>query len=115
MSSFAGPAALALILAVLGAVMIGLGRRGRAGQLDFAMAGHTRANTAPEKWSKMQTAVGTGMTRSGVGYLIAAAFPIVLVAAGVDGASTIPPALILVAISTAWLLRAVGRGLRQLN
>ena len=115
MSQFAGPAALALILVVLGGVMIGLGSRGRAGEIDFAMGGRTRENTDPEKWARMQSAVGTGMMRSGVSYLIAAALPIVLVIAGVDGNSAIPPALVIVAISTAWLLRAVGRGVLQLN
>ena len=112
---FAGPVAVALILAVLGGAMIVLGKRGRADELDFAMGGHTRENTNPTQWAKMQRTVGTGLIRSGVGYLIAAAMPIVLMAAGVDGNSTIPPALLIVAISTAWLLRAVGRGITRLN
>ena len=104
-----------MIFAVLGAAMIRLGKRGRAGQLDFAMGGQTRENTDPEKWARMQTSVGTGMTRSGVSYLIAAALPIVLIAAGVEGNSTIPPAIVIAVIATAWLLRAVGRGITELN
>ncbi len=115
MSELAGPLAIAFIFAVLGAAMVRLGRRGRAGEIDFAMAGQTRENTDPEKWARMQTSVGTGMTLSGVGYLIAAALPIVLLAAGVDGSATIPPTILIVIISTAWLLRGVARGILKLN
>ncbi len=115
MSPFVGPVAVSLILALLGAAIIRLGKRGQAGDVDFAMGGHNRDNTNPKQWARMQETVGTGLVRSGVGYLIAAAMPLVLVAAGVEGASTIPPALVIVAISTAWLLRAAGRGITQLN
>lgn len=115
MSELAGPVVVAVLLAAIGGAMIWLGRRGRANQVDFAMAGRTRENTAPAKWDKMQASVGTGLIRSGAGYLIAAAMPLVLIAAGVDASQTIPPAILIVAIATAWLLRAVGRGITQLN
>ncbi len=115
MGDVLGLVIFAVVIGSAGVGMIWSGRRGRSNEIDFAMGGHNRANTDPQRWNEMQRTVGRGLTQSGGGYLIAALAPLFIYAFGAGEDASIAPGLILVIFATAWLLRSVARGLTRLS
>ena len=108
---------VAATFAVIGATMVWLGGRGRRGEIDFALGLHTRENTDAGTWKRAHEVVGQGVVQSGLGYIAVGVLFVLLV-----GLLDIPEVvsgvlllLVLIALSTGWLMRATVRGVAILG
>ena len=107
---------VAATIALVGALMVWLGRRGERGEIDFALGAHRKDDTDPALWQRAHEVVGSGLVFSGLGFIAVGAL-FVLVVALLDFGENVTAVLLLVliALPTGWLIRATVRGMAALT
>lgn len=111
MSNVAEAVALAVVLGGCGLLCIVLGRKGRAGAIDYSWGHHQKSDVEPEVWARAHVAAGKAMETAGWWYAIGALAAAVLLVLSYQVLSTVV-GLGSVATATVLLFVGIYRGLQ---